>query len=169
MRIVAGRRDLDDYHGLPGARSTGGKARLVSFLMMSAISLGASFGALAFVKDALNRALGADNVDRALRELDPSDSGLFSFIDPNFSGNAVQKSFAQVKSEEFGRATFGQRKTPPPAPESSVALTSFTSENGDGLAPSTAPRHAETYGFAEASRLDTSHKILVIAPKARSS
>jgi hypothetical protein len=169
MRIVAGRRDLDDYHGLPGARGASGKAKLVSLLMMSAISLGASFGALSLVKEALNRTLGADTVNRALRDLDPADSDLFSFIDPSFSAHAVPMNFAQVKLEEFGRRAFGQRKTPPPEPAASNVLTTFRSLNGDGFAPSTSPLHAETNAFAEASRLGSGPKIQVVAPTARSS
>jgi hypothetical protein len=166
MRIVPGLRELDDYHGLPGARAGGGMARFVSFLMMSAISVGAIFGAFALVKDALDRALGPGTVGRALQELDPNAAELYGLLNADWPSAPSIKSFAQTKTEDFGRQTFGQRKTPPPEPETAVALTTFMSE--PGFAPSSAPSHAEINGFVEASRLDSKQSFQVVAPKGKS-
>ncbi len=128
MRIVPGLRDLDDYPGLPG-RYTGARAHLLSFLMMSVISLVASLGALVFVRETLDRALGADNVTRALQDLDPHDSELFGLLNADWTSNSTGVRYRISEPFAAERRAFGRRETPPPEPETSVALTHFVAQD----------------------------------------
>jgi hypothetical protein len=115
----------------------------------------------------LDRALGAGTVGRALQELDPNDAELYGLLNADWPTGSTKNSFAQSKTEEFGRRAFGQRRNPPPEPETAAVLTTFVPERETGFAPSTAPTLSTTGGFAEASRLVSGQTIQVVAPKGK--